>query len=447
MDGWTRRDFLTRAGGVAGALAVTAGCSSEGDGTDGTDGDRGEGTSADDTNAMSAPFDPGDWGSVRDQFPLTPDLRHFAAFVLAAHPRPVADAIQRYRDALSVDTHGALEEFGGQEEAVRGAAADYLGVDAGEVALTDSTTMGLGLVYGGLRLGAGDEVVTTEHDFFATHESLRLRAERDGTVVRRVSLYDDPSAASVDEIVSRFVAGITPATRVAAVTWVHSGTGVKLPIAAMGSALAGVNEGRDEPDRVLLCVDGVHGFGLEPVGAQDLQCDFLVSGTHKWLFGPRGTGLVWGRPAAWARFQPLFASFSVPASDDGGPAPGRWATPGGYHSFEHRWAVDEAFAFHEAIGRNAIHERTQAQASALKAGLAEIDGVRVVTPSAPELSAGIVCVDIDGQQPSSLIDPLLEGAIVASMTPYDDAYLRFGPSIVTSPEDVDAAVSALASLA
>ena len=43
----------------------------------------------------------------------------------------------------------------------------------------------------------GDEVVTTEHDFYATHESLRLREQLDGVTVRRIRLYDEPETASV----------------------------------------------------------------------------------------------------------------------------------------------------------------------------------------------------------------------------------------------------------
>jgi selenocysteine lyase/cysteine desulfurase len=443
MGRWTRRDFLTRTGAAAGALALGAGCSSDDDSDDAGGGSGGDG------DGKAADFDPGDWGSIRDQFPLTTDLRHFAAFVFASPPRPVTEAIERYRDALAVDTHGALDEYTGQEEKVRAAAADYLGADPGEVALTDSTTMGLGLVYGGLELGRGAEVLTTEHDFFSTHESLRLRTERDGAVVRRVRLYDDPATASADQIVERFVDGITDATRVAAVTWVHSGTGVKLPIAQLGAALEGLNTNRDEPHRVLLCVDGVHGFGLEPVTAEDLRCDFLVSGTHKWLFGPRGTGLVWGRPTAWGRLDPIFPSFSTPAppADPAGPrAPGLGSTPGGYHSFEQRWALDEAFKFHQAIGKDAVAQHTQLQATALKQGLAEIDGVTVVTPMDADLSAGIVCVDIDRGDPFSLIAPLRDAGIVASITPYDVPYLRLGPSMVTTDDDVEAAVDALADL-
>ena len=93
--------------------------------------------------------------------------------------------------------------------------AGYLGAEPDQVALTDSTTMGIALVYARLRLGPGDEVVTSEHDFFATHESLRLREQLDGVTVRRVRLYDAPESASADEIVTPISRALGPRTRCA----------------------------------------------------------------------------------------------------------------------------------------------------------------------------------------------------------------------------------------
>ena len=42
-------------------------------------------------------------------------------------------------------------------------------------------------------------------------------------------------------------------------------------------------------------------------------------------------------------------------------------TPGGFHSFEHRWALAEAFAFHRAIGKRRVADRTRELATDLKA--------------------------------------------------------------------------------
>ncbi len=290
--------------------------------------------------------------------------------MFASHPRPVREAIERHRAGLDADPEGYLLAAQADAEAgVSQAAAAYLGGEPGQVALTDSTTMGIGLVYGGLRLADGDEVLTTEHDFYSTHEALRLRAERTGATVRQVALYDDPAEADAGDMVERLTAAVTPATRVVAVTWVHSGTGVKLPVADIAAAL-----GRRGDAQVLLCVDGVHGLGAEDTAVDDLGCDLFMAGTHKWLYGPRGTGVVWGTPEAWGEVDvtiPPFEQSSFRAWLQGGTPdgpPGLLATPGGYHSFEHRWALGEAFDFHQAIGRDAVTERIRVAGDAAEGG-------------------------------------------------------------------------------
>ena len=428
-----RRALLKRAGLLAGtgALAGLTGCEPDRDPRPAASG----------------------WAAVRARFDLDPNRRHFAAFVLASHPHPVTDAIQRHRAGLQADPDGYLEAHGRRlDRTARAAAADYLGGDPDGLAFTRSTTDGLGLLYGGLRLRPGQEVLTTKHDFYATHEALRLRAERTGATVRRVALYDDPAGVSVDGLVAAARRGIGPRTRVLALTWVHSGTGVKLPLREITAAVGELNRDRDPRDRVLVCVDAVHALGVEAADAPDLGCDFLVAGCHKWLFGPRGTGLVWGRDAAWDQVTGTVPSFDRRAIGAwiGGRTPdlpgAALFEPGGFHAFEHRWALAEAFAFHREIGKAPVAERTRTLATRLKDGLAAIPTVRLVTPRAPELSAGIVCLDV-GDLRSDDAAALRRQGVLASVTPYATPHLRLGPSIVTSEADVDAAVQAIHTLA
>jgi selenocysteine lyase/cysteine desulfurase len=378
---------------------------------------------------------------------LDPRLTNFATFLFAPHPRPVRVAIERHASALDRDAKRYLdrqEQRNGADQRVRTAAARYLAARPDEIALTDSTTMGLGLLYGGLRLDEDDEVITTTHDFYSTHESLRLRALRTGARVRRIRLYQNARTASVDEIVSAVRRAMTPKTRVLALTWVHSSTGVKLPIRAIADALRGT--------RVLLCVDGVHGFGVEAATPQQLGCDFLVSGCHKWLFGPRGTGIVWGRAEAWNAAIPTIPTFDGrafgPWMEGRAPDMPRAAamSPGGFHTFEHRWALAEAFNFRRKIGRVRAATRTHDLAQRLKNGLAEVRRVRLVTPQSSALSAGIVCFEIDGREPFDVVERLYaRHRIVASVTPYANRYVRLGPSILNTPSEVDRVVRAVAS--
>jgi isopenicillin-N epimerase len=394
------------------------------------------------------------WDDLRAQFPLSPQLIHLAAFFLASHPTPVREAIERHRAGLDADPIGYWIEHEEQQEAkVLRAAADYLGVHPGDIALTDSTTMGLGLLYGGLQLRNGQEILTTIHDHYSTETSLRLRAERTGAKVRQISLYRTLSTVSREELVESLLKGITPVTRIVAVTWVHSSTGLKLPIHDMALAIQAVNRSRDEQDGVIFCVDGVHALGVEDFRLSELGCDFLIAGTHKWMFGPRGTGLVWGHPKAWPIAQATIPTFNTRAYDlwmENRSArdlpPAIHMTPGGFHSFEHRWALDEAFTFHKAIGKSNVTQRIYELNQQLKRGLAAMPHVTLRTPLSQDLSAGIVCFEVAGLTPPQVVEKLRQRKIVGSVTPYATKYARLAPSLLNSQQEIDITLAAIRNL-
>ncbi len=415
-----RRDFLARTG-IALAAAGLIGP---------------EALAADTELEASAPLT---WPAVRKQFRLRRDLVHLGGFLLASHPTPVRRAIEHHRAQLDADPVGYLHgEQNVLEAAVLRAAASYTGGRAADVALTDSTTMGLSLLYNGIDLRAGQEALTSTHDFFVTHEALRLKSERTGASVKKIPLYDESSAADADEIVRRVVAAVSPRTRVLALTWVHSSTGVKLPIRKLADALVPLNAGRSEADRIVFCVDGVHGFGNQNVRLPDLGCDFFVSGCHKWLFGPRGTGLVWGK--RWEQ-----VTTTIPSFTDTGTVGGKM-TPGGFHSFEHRWALAEAFRFQQRIGQARVAARTQALNRQFKAGLAALPKVTTHTPRSDALSAGLVCFDVKGIPPEQVVAYLLARGIVATVTPYTPSYARVSPSILNTPAEIQRTLRALNAL-
>jgi selenocysteine lyase/cysteine desulfurase len=288
-----------------------------------------------------------------------------------------------------------------------------------------------------------------------THEAIRLAAARTGASARRIPLYDRIDGISEEQIVGRIRAAIQPSTRVLGLTWVHSSTGLKLPIRAITDAVAAINAARDEADRVLVCVDGVHGFGNQDVTFEDLGCDFLIAGCHKWLFGPRGTGIVAGTRRGWEAVLPTIPSFIddrawnswLSGEELDGPSTASSMTPGGFKAFEHQWALTEAFAFNEAIGKARIAERTRQLADQLKEALSGMSHVRLLTPRLEALSAGIVAFDIEGFSAAAAVRRLRERRIIASVSPYAVPHVRLTPSIVNTPEEVDAAAREIRALA
>ncbi len=203
-----------------------------------------------------------------------------------------------------------------------------------------------------------------------------------------------------------------------------------------------------------MSVDGVHGFGARAESVRDLGCDAFVSGCHKWLYGPRGTGVLWASARAREHLGAIIPSFDDGASygawlsggTPGGDPDGARLTPGGFHSFEHRWALADAFAWHEELGPARVAAHTHGLAGALKDGLAEINGVNVITPRGDELSAGIVCAEIGGDA-RGIVEALeAEHRVIASVTPYATEYVRFGPSIANTEEDIAQALEAMRGL-
>jgi selenocysteine lyase/cysteine desulfurase len=436
-----RRHFLAATG-----AAVAAGTLSAGFGL----------SSATEHSSLANSFTEGDWDWVRSQFALSPDKIHMSAMLIASHPRIVREAIERHRLGLEADPVDYLEDNNPVlREAALAGAGRYLGVTSEGIALTDSTTMGLGLVYNGLRLRPGDEILSTEQDYFVTYEAIRLAAIRTGAGIRRISLYDSFDTISQESMVDRLLGAVTPSTRVVGLTWVHSSTGLKIPVREIADGLAVINQTRDEADHVLLVVDGVHGFGNQDVDLAALGCDFFIAGCHKWLFGPRGTGIVAAGPRGWLGLLPTIPSFIDNQTWDAwqmgregpdGAHSGAAMTPGGFKAYEHQWSLAEAFRFHEEIGKAAIAARTRALAAQLKEGLAKLGSVRLATPLSDDLSAGIVSFDVDGYAPQNLVASLRERGIVASVAPYAIPHARLTPSILNTPAEVDRVLAELHSL-
>ena len=403
--------------------------------------------------AQAAPAaDLSDWDKVRAQFTLDPAYQHFASFFIASHPAPVREAIEGYRRAIDANPFLVIERGLFEDEAhnvplqVQTVIAEYLGGRAQDVCLTPNTTTGLALVYHGLPLQPGDEVLCTTHDHYSHHESIRLATERAGAGMRMIPLFEDAAGASTDSLIATLLAGIGPKTRVLGVTWVHSSSGIRLPIREIAAALRARSG-----SPVLLVVDGVHGLGSTDETVATMGADYFCAGTHKWMFGPRGTGLVWANAANWARLRPLIPSFSdldqYTAWEQGTPLASpnnaNRMMPGGFVAYDHQWATAAAFRMHQQMGKARVAARIRGLNDQCKAGLVENRKVKIHTPMSGDLSAGLVSFEVQGIKPADVVKQLLARNIIASTSPYAITYARLAPSLVNTPEQVDLAVRAV----
>jgi selenocysteine lyase/cysteine desulfurase len=149
---------------------------------------------------------------------------------------------------------------------------------------------------------------------------------------------------------------------------------------------------------------------------------------------------VWCRRGAWSAVRETIPTFG------GGQTQGSLHTPGGFHSFEHRWALRDAFDFHMQLGRSNISARIHGLNMRLKQGLAELPNVRMYTPMAEELSAGLVNFDVGNLRPQTVVERLHARNVIATTTPYTPQYARLSAGLMNNEAQVDRVIEEVRAL-
>ena len=365
------------------------------------------------------------------EYLLSPGLIHLNTASLGATPRVVLDrTVAAWRE---LESSPVLMAYGNGEntmlsavERVRKRAARFIGCEQDELLITRCTTDAMSIVAQGMRWTAGDRVLTTDREHDGGSLCWAYIAQRHGVVVDRIPIaLDEPESAA---IVRRFAAAITPATRVISVSHVISSTGLRMPIAEI-SALA--------RERGILCVvDGAQAVGAISVNVKALGCHAYAASGHKWLMGPKGTGLLYVSREASDTIAPIqWQEARRYGAESAGVGPQPLVI-----------GLGAAIERMQDIGMTAVERHDLALRNRAYEQLMQIRKLRVVSPPPGASATAIVaCVLPDNIDSMTLRDTLLakHGIIVKMSEKRHFNGIRLSPHILNSEAHVDAAVKAL----
>lgn len=217
-------------------------------------------------------------GNYRQQFSDFAPLVYLDCAYQGPLPRVT---VERIHQAIELKSHPhrlKAPEYFRLPERVRARLARLTGADAGEIAITNSATQGIGIAAAGLQLGAGDEVVVTSSNF-PSNLFTWLHLRRKGVAVKVI--HPPGGEVSVDKV----AAELTSRTRVLALDWVNYSTGSRIDLASFGSLIH---------DRGgIFVVDGTQGVGANELNLRALPVDVMACAAYKWLLGPYGTGFAY----------------------------------------------------------------------------------------------------------------------------------------------------------
>ena len=328
------------------------------------------------------------WNGIRNEFLLPTTKKYFNTASLGASPKVVIDKVYEWMMKLERMGEAGYE----QRKGIHKKLASFVNCDPNELAITRNTTEGMNIAARSIPFKAGDEVIITNHAHVGGAAPW-LAVQNDKGIKVKVIELDSTGKNNLDIITSH----ITERTRAIAISHVTCTTGMVLPIKKLVEYC--------RPKEIYTCIDGAHPLGMMELNLSDLKPDFYASSGHKWLLGPKGTGLLYINKDTIERIQPFYA---------------------GAHSdkfydlekgvFEHRLTANreeygtrntpilmglgEAVDFINSIGMVNVEYRGKELASYLKDELSTISKVKVITPMEAAQSASIVTFSIDGYEHS-----------------------------------------------
>jgi cysteine desulfurase/selenocysteine lyase len=367
--------------------------------------------------------------ALRAQFPHTTHtiyLNHAATGPLS---RPVLDAIEAF---VAQRHEGAIENYYAFQPVVEetlARLARLLGTQPERVAFMPNTSYGLSLLAEGLAWEPGDRIAVPACEFPANVYPF-MNLERYGVVVDFISHRDGTIALEDVE------AALHPRTRLLTLSWVQFLSGFRADVAAVGALC------RDRG--VLFSVDAIQGLGALRLDVEACGIDFLACGSHKWLMGTQGFGLLYVTEALQEQITPPAGWLHGPVDWD--------------NFFDYRLAFHpDARRYHlgtlNNLGIAALHAALglyfeagpawcEAQvldrARALADGLVRQGLARYGTGD-PAHASGIVTVR--HAAPEALFEHLQARNIAASLR---NRLLRFAPTYYNSPDEVDRTLEAVA---
>ena len=217
----------------------------------------------------------------RAQFPSLADTTHLASCSQGAIATSVTAALAEM--AYLVRDQGApWGAWVAEVERLRGAAARFLNASADEIALVPSASHGAFQVANAVDFADGGVIVSMEAEFPSVGQVLHAQRRADGEI-RWVS----QGAMRTLGVVEAYRAQIDDATRL-----------VSIPLALYtNGSLQPVNEiakhARAAGARVL--VDAYQAAGVVPIDVAEIDCDYLVTGTLKYLLGLAGIAVLFAR--------------------------------------------------------------------------------------------------------------------------------------------------------
>ena len=373
-----RRKFITAAGGLTGSLFLGPGMPAMASNN----------TSLKDIRNLVLRVDD-DWMAIRELFLLSSDYCYLNTAGIGAVPALVINHTLSEWQRLEHNPSPGHDIQKWNELKDLCSAILGPGITRDEIALTGNATEGINIILNGLQLRKGDEIITSSHEHPALHIPL-LNLHRLKSVNVR---WFEPDRANGMNNVKRIESLLSRRTKLIFISHTTCTTGQVLPVEAIGELAVSNN--------VLFALDGAQAAGNVPLNLKKWKVDFYAFSGHKWLLGPKRTGVLYVNAVSRDTLEPVTVGAY---SDDGyNLADMSLKMNPSAQRFEYGTQNEALFlGFRKAIelintiGTGKIHEHNMNLAEQFYHELSSIRGAEILSPAEASFRSPIISFRIKG---------------------------------------------------
>jgi len=371
------------------------------------------------------------WFQVQQSFNIDRSIINLNNGGVHPAPKRVIDAVHRYLDfSNGAPVYNSWQILRPRKELIRQKLADTFGCSSEEIALVRNVTEAMQIPLLGISLDAGDEVLTTSHDYPSMKNALYQREKREGIVVKTFDFPYPPKNMKV--LIDLFEKNITAKTKLILLCHITNLTGQIFPI----KDICRMAKKRG----IEVVIDGAHSFGHFVYTQKDLECEIYGANLHKWMMAPIGTGFLYVKKNRIKDIWPLF-----PAEDPLGEDIRKFEHIGTHPEYL-KLAIGDALAFHHGIGAERKEERLRYLRNYWAGKIETLKGVEMLTPYETEMSCGIGTFAVDHIDVEKLCQILFDRhkiytiSVTIPPNPNDKKEkmgIRVTPSIYTTLRELD----------
>ncbi len=223
-------------------------------------------------------------------------------------PRLVSQTMQDYYLYGTANIHRGVHYLSEQAtqafEATRSKVKKFINAkDECEIIFTRGTTESINLValsYGQTFLHAGDEILISQMEHHSNIVPWQMLCERKGCILKVIPINDEGEI-----IVDEYETLLSEKTKLVSVVYVSNSLGTVNPVRKLIESAHRVG--------AIILIDGAQAVSHFPIDLQKLNCDFFAFSGHK-LFGPTGTGVLYGKQELLEKMPPVYGGGDMIAS-------------------------------------------------------------------------------------------------------------------------------------